>query len=48
MLGGFILLDLALVTQYPEKKNVIQLVLGLIALLFFIFLITVLLIRRKK
>lgn len=48
MLGGFILIDMLLVSQYPEKKNVIHLVLALLSILAFCFLISVLLIRRKK
>ena len=48
MLGGFILLDLLLVSRYPEKKNVIELILGLVCLLAFLFIISMLLIRRKK
>ncbi len=48
MLGGFILLDLMLVQQYPEKKNVHQLVFALLSLLGFFFLISIVLVRRKK
>lgn len=48
MLGGFILSDLMLASRYSGERNVIQLVLALFSLLAFFFLISIMLLRKKK